>query len=322
MRRARSRGLRAGLAALALHAPLASASPGFATRDLNPILQPIFLPRYAAPAPDDGWRIEHALHVTNTFQEQERGDEQIVIDVENYRYSVDLGYRRGAWSFAASLPFVASRAGELDRLIEEWHDLFGLPQGGRTRAPRDRLEIRYLRDGEVEFSQLESSNGIADIALSLGYHAPGGFGYHVGIELPSGSESDFSGNESLDTALWLTRAQAFGETLTVYGLLGLSFPGDDGALAERLASRIWVAQLGLEYRVGAMLSVTAQLDLHSRWLDDSSLKAFGNSAQLQLGLGIDGLLDEHRLDLYFSEDILVGSAPDISFGARLTRHFE
>lgn len=321
MRRAESRGPLAALAALALATPTVGASPGLATRDLNPILQPVYLPRYAPPPAPGGWHLVHGLHLTNTYQEQDRGDESLVIDVENYRYTFDFGYRRGAWSFAASVPFVASRGGELDHLIEEWHDLFGLPQGGRTRAPDDRIEIRYLRDGEVEFSQSDASSGLADIALTLGYHSPGGFAYHVAIELPSGSESDYSGNESLDWALWLSRTHPVDEALTVYGLFGASFPGDDGALAGRLAARVWVAQLGLDYRIDETLSLMAQLDLHSRWLEHSSLKAFGNSAQLQLGLGLDGLLAKHRLDLYFSEDILVGSAPDITLGARLTRTF-
>lgn len=310
------------LIALTLVAPVAGASPGLATRDLNPILQPVFLPRYASPPPVDGWRVEHGLHITNTYQEDDRGAESLVIDVENYRYHFDIGYRRNRWSFTASVPFVASRGGELDHLIEEWHDFFGFSQGGRTRAPRDRVEIRYRRNGVTEFSQTESSSGLADIALALAYHTPTGVGYHLAVELPSGSESDFSGNESLDWALWISRTHDMDETLTVYGLLGLSFPGDDGALAERLAAQIWVAQLGFDYRIGETLSVIAQLDLHSGWLDNSRLKAFDSSVQLQLGLGFDELLENHRVDLYFSEDILVGSAPDITFGARLTRNFE
>ena len=32
-------------------------------------------------------------------------------------------------------------------------------------------------------------------------------------------------------------------------------------------------------------------------------------------------LRDHRLDLFFTEDILVGTAPDISFGLRLAREF-
>ena len=42
---------------------------------------------------------------------------------------------------------------------------------------------------------------------------------------------------------------------------------------------------------------------------------------MQLGLGFPRLLGEQRLDLFFSEDILVGSAPDISFGLRLSRSY-
>ena len=48
------------------------------------------------------------------------------------------------------------------------------------------------------------------------------------------------------------------------------------------------------------------------------LTAFGNSLQIQLGLGFPQLFENHRLDVFFSEDILVGSAPDISFGLRLS----
>ena len=64
-----------------------------------------------------------------------------------------------------------------------------------------------------------------------------------------------------------------------------------------------------------------QFDLHSKTIDDSDLDAFGNSLQIQLGLGFLNLIEDHRLDLFFSEDIKVGSAPDISFGARLMQEF-
>ena len=39
------------------------------------------------------------------------------------------------------------------------------------------------------------------------------------------------------------------------------------------------------------------------------------------GLGFLKLFDNHRLDLFFSEDIKVESAPDITFGLRLAREF-
>ena len=66
---------------------------------------------------------------------------------------------------------------------------------------------------------------------------------------------------------------------------------------------------------------TLQFDFHSQTIEHSELKAFGNSLQAQFGLGFLQLFGEHRLDFFFSEDILVGSAPDISFGLRLSRAY-
>ncbi len=312
--------LAAGLLSIALGpAPLTAA--GLATRDLNPMLQPLFLPTNTQFSDEDGWRIDHSLFVTNTLQENSKSGESLVIDVENYRYQLDLGYRENNWRGWLSLPLTSNDTGELDRVIEDWHDLFSLPQGKRDEFPRDKIDIEYVRDGIVEYSQTESSNGIGDIALALGYQARSGVVYFAGIELPTGSESDFSGNEAVDFATWLTAQTRVDSQVTVYGMLGLGFPGDDGKLKDLLADHIWAGQIGIEYRFDDDLVGILQFDAHSRTLKHSDLKPFGNSLQMQLGLGFANLFDDHRLDLFFSEDILVGSAPDISFGLRLAREF-
>jgi hypothetical protein len=109
--------------------------------------------------------------------------------------------------------------------------------------------------------------------------------------------------------------------MSIYGLFGVSFPGDDGNLQGLLVDEIWVAQLGTQYFFNDGIAGTVQLDWHSAVIDDSDLKAFGDSLQIQLGLGFLKLFDDHRLDLFFSEDIKVESAPDITFGLRLAREF-
>lgn len=285
------------------------------------MLQPVFLPAYLNPGADDGWRVDHSLYITNTYQNESRGTETLIIDVENYRYELDLALRRDAWVMQASLALLANRSGELDGLIEDWHNTFGLPQGGRSSRTQDLLEIVYTRDGLTRYSQTESSSGLADLSLALGYYPETALGYYIGVELPSGSASDFSGNDAVDWALWMLGETPVDDEMTIYGLVGVSFPGNDGPLKGLLAREIWVAQLGFEYRLGERYHAIGQLDLHTAAVDDSELKAFGNSLQLQLGLGIERLLDDYRLELFFSEDILVGSAPDISFGARLRGEF-
>jgi hypothetical protein len=309
----------ATLACTSAHA--ANTAAGLATRDLNPMLQPIYLPAYTPYSSGDGWRIDHSFYVTNTSQRETSGDEKLTIDVENYRYELGLRYRKDNWLGQVNVPYMANRGGELDGAIENWHGWFGLPDGDRNDLPHNQLDVKYSRDGVLEYSQDKSSSGLADISLALGYQLSAETRYFVGIELPTGSASDYSGNEAIDFATWVTSERLIDAELSIYGLFGVSFPGDDGNLQGLVVDKIWVAQLGTQYRFTDGLAGTVQLDWHSQIIDDSDLTALGDSLQIQLGLGFLELIDNHRLDLFFSEDIKVESAPDISFGLRLAREF-
>lgn len=246
------------------------AASGYATRELNPMLQPIYLPSLVPARTDNGWRVDHSFFITNTFQQKDRGNESLIIDVENYRYELDFSHRRNNWLTQVNIPLLANRGGKLDSLIEDWHDFFGLPNAGRDQFPQDEINIEYVRDGVVEYSQTESSSGIGDIALAVGYQPAGKTAYFAGIELPTGSKSDFTGNEAIDVAFWLSREIPVNARMNTYGMLGISFPGDDGQLEGLVRDQVLVAQLGLDYRFYNNYVATAQLDLHTDTIKDSS----------------------------------------------------
>ena len=139
----------------------ANAGAGFASREMNPVLQSIYLPALVPMSSEAGWRIDHSLYLTNTLQDMESGDEELLIDAENYRYEFALRNRRGNWVTQITVPLVATDGGQLDSVIDEWHDFFGLPHGRRDNFPRDQLNINYRRDGVTVFSQTEPSSGLA-----------------------------------------------------------------------------------------------------------------------------------------------------------------
>ncbi|MCP4469319.1 MAG: DUF3187 family protein [Gammaproteobacteria bacterium] len=312
-----------GMALLGFAQSGGASGGGFATRDLNPILQPIYLPTLATFNDRNGWQIDQSLYITNTMQEESKGNESLLIDVENYRYELALRFRHEQWLARVDVPMISNSGGELDGLIEDWHDFFGFSNGDRSDHPQDQINIGYGRDGAVEYRQDSSSSGLADISLAIGYQAQNGTAWFAGIELPTGSTDDFSGNEAIDVALWLSRQWQLDEEVGSFALLGVSFPGDgDDYLESLVVNEIWVAQLGMDYLINPSVIVTAQLDMHSRTIEDSDLTAFGNSLQLLLGVGFPELFPYHRLDLFFTEDILVGSAPDFSFGIRLSGRYD
>ncbi|MEM7562423.1 MAG: DUF3187 family protein, partial [Pseudomonadota bacterium] len=121
--------------------PPSNAATGLATRDLNPVIQSIFLPRLSDHEGQQGWTVDHSFFVTNTFQQQTRTGESLIIDVENYYYLLDFSFRSDQWIFQSSLPLIANRPGQLDGLIENWHDFFGLPGGKRESFPRDEINL-------------------------------------------------------------------------------------------------------------------------------------------------------------------------------------
>ncbi|MDH5353602.1 MAG: DUF3187 family protein [Gammaproteobacteria bacterium] len=310
-----------GLAAV-LSSQAVAAGTGLNTRDQNPMLQAYYLPSIDIQQ-DSGWYLRHSLFITNTFQKEDTANESLLIDVENYRYDLSLAYQAEHWRISATLPFIANDGGSLDGLIEDWHDTFNLPQGGRVTNPDDQISLSYSRNGQTIFEQTRSDSNIGDLGLSFNYrltkaeNASTELG--IGIELPTGSIESNSGNESTDIALWLNKSGQLSEQITFYGLIGLSLPGKGGQLKDHLKERIWLAQIGSEYDFTANMTGVMQIDLHTATLNDTELKAFDNSVQLQLALQFKNWFNNYHVDLFFSEDIMVKSAPDITFGLRLSR---
>ncbi len=298
-----------------------AASVGLSTRDQNPMLQAYYLPGINMQL-HDGWHISHALYITNTFQQESSDNETLLIDVENYRYDLSLAYQARKWRVSTTLPFIANDGGSLDGLIEGWHDFFGLPQGGRTANPKNQVYMSYTRNGATIVEQDQSDSDIGDIALTfsyrLSYDQQGATEIGLGLELPSGSISSLSGNEAIDIALWLSKAGEISEFSTLYGLLGVSMPGKAGPLEDYIEDHIWLGQLGGEYKFYPDVTGILQLDMHSATLKNTTLKAFGDSVQVQLGLQFSGWFDKFDIDLFFSEDISAKTAPDITFGLRLS----
>jgi len=312
------------LVLLTISNPVASTTIGLATRDQNPMLQAYYLPSMGFSS-QPGWQYSHSLFITNTFQTESINNETLVIDVENYRYDFAFAYQHNNWRLGTKIPLIFNQGGSLDGLIEDWHDFFGLPGGGRKSNPDDQLNIEYIKNGTTVFLQNKAHNDIGDIEVSLSYQLVAdekrSTDFSVGVELPTGSADSNSGNEATDVALWISHQRAVTDLTRLYGLIAYSRLGKGGQLAQQLNSATWIAQIGVEHAFNSDISGILQLDMHSALIKDSALTALGNSLQLQFGLQFRNLIENHNLDLFFSEDIAAGSAPDISFGIRLSSRY-
>ncbi len=307
------------LAALLLLLPVAAVAswPGLPTRDQNPLLQGYLIPAQPVLPQRDGWSGGASLFIINTYQSDQSSRQKLLIDVENTRLDLQLGLRRGDWLFSASLPLIDNRAGQLDRLILDWHDFFGLPQGGRDQAPLDQLHLLWEVDGIDRIDIDRPVSGPGDLQLAVGRSLDDNSELWLAMELPSGSDPLLS-SEGIDLALWWRRQGEETATVQGYGNLGVSLIHDRGLLEGHLNRGFLFAQAGLRYRWTPAIEGLLQVDAHGPIADDSSVDGLDASLQGQFGLRFPQLIEGYRLDVYFTEDIWPGHAPDITFSLSLS----
>ena len=62
--------------------------------------------------------------------------EYLNLDGETLRFALELRYGLAEnWDLQLEVPWLEHSGGNLDRLIDDWHDLWGMSDGGRSEYP-------------------------------------------------------------------------------------------------------------------------------------------------------------------------------------------
>ncbi len=302
----------------------------FYTRNLSPVVQIFGLPpaEGGQTTPRGRSRLQLVMDVSNNFTEEESATESLLFDGETSRMTLSLRYGfSNGWEAGLDIPVVSHQGGMLDGFIENWHNTFGLPQGGRDKAPRNRLHYFYKdAEGKEELDFSNSSTGFGDTSLYLAYqlyHDTSSHRYLAlrgGIKLPTGDADNLRGSGGTD--LHIRLAGTDGETLqhynmTLFASMGLLWMEKGEILSRQQRQKVGFGSIGLGWTPLNRLTFKIQIDGHTAFFEDSDLKQLDSaSAQLATG-GTIKLADDLSLDLCVVEDIIVDTAPDVTFHAAL-----
>jgi hypothetical protein len=296
---------------------LAQDYPGLPTRSQNPLLQSYLIPTVPLNAHGE-WSFAHNLYITNTYQNDASSNEYLVIDVENTRYDFQAAYQYNQWTFGLTLSLISNQSGQLDQIINGFHSSLDLPEGGRDLVPDDQINLIYQKNGIDIIHSNQSSSGMADIQLNASYPLSPSQSLWVVLELPSSESSEFISNQQTDVAVAYSSNNIQSDQLTSYSTIGLSILADSGLLEHQLNKQVVFAQFGLSYAYSDQYHFLLQADFHSSMVKDTHIEALDHSLQGQFGLRLPKLFDHQQLDIFFSEDILPGHAPDVTFALRLS----
>ncbi|MBI3898589.1 MAG: DUF3187 family protein [Gammaproteobacteria bacterium] len=255
--------------------------------------------------------------VANYFVHEQRGNEQLIIDGETHRTNVNFSIGTAYGEFGIEIPHLSHSGGSLDSFIESWHDTFNQKQGGRPQVEDNQLIYSYRRDGVDLLNFRNATDGVGDVRLTGAWAlASGGsvdVALHTSLKLPTGNADKLLGSGAADAAIWF--AAGCGVCTGRWsghangGLLWLG----DGEVLSSLQRRV-VAFLGTGVGLTVWEPVTfkAALYAHTPFYDDTEMRPLGlSTVQLIFG-GSWTASKDVTVDLGFSEDIRVYTAPDIS----------
>jgi hypothetical protein len=307
-------------------APAAQGDP-LPTRNQNPLLAAYGLPS-ALPS-----RLPHAggqaigltLNWANAANVDTSGAEEFTVDGESQ--DVRLRYERAVGPRFALLGELAWRnlsGGSLDHFIEQWHSLFGLPDGSRDDLPRNDLLIEYLRNDTELFRLDQDASGLVDIPIALGYQVVSSdrnaLAAWLTVKLPTGDPDKLTGSGATDVAVSLAGQTQLAEHWQLFGQVDATWLGSGDILSDLQKSYAWSALAGVSWNAWRTLDLTVQFAANSSVFDAGSTNLAGDAVVLSFG-GSYRTASGWRYDLGMSEDVQVDASPDANFIFAVRRAF-
>lgn len=292
-------------------------------KNLSPVAGLLGLPSQRNADIADAGSFDLALHgsVASHYVSESNSDEYLNLDGETLRVAIEVRYALADnWDAQLEVPWLDHSGGNLDSLIDSWHDLWGMSDGGRSNAPQDVLDYRY--QGGDNFSLQDDASGLGDISLSLSHRFYGddesSAAVVLGYKFGSGDEDEFLGSGADDVFLALRFSGDHGDDLPLrwHGQLGYLHAGQSDVIANIQEQDLWFAGLGVDWKINAAWSLLGQLDAHAA-PTDSDIDGIGEAAIMLSVGGRWRFAQAWALDFSLIEDVQVETAPDVTFQASL-----
>jgi hypothetical protein len=294
----------------------AHAAEPFPTRDQNPFLTGVGLPAPFAARVDDA-TLAVNFNWGSTAMTQTSVRDALLVDAETKDWQLAFTQPLGE-RFALRLDVAhrTTNGGSLDSFIDDFHRLFGLPDGARDGLPKNDLSIRHRRGNALALDRQRTSSGFTDVSLAAAYRfvaSPrSAVSAWVSVAAPIGSTEDFTADGSVDVSAALAAERTFGDNWSAFGQISGTHVGSDSVLSQPQERWVWATMAGLGFRLTSHVELKLQVDVHSAPFADTSLDYLGEAAILTVG-GDIRWGSGWRLDIGISEDVIVEASPDVVF---------
>ncbi len=274
------------------------------------------LPGLGRPEVLPGGALQQRIYLndTNEYVSTGNSNESIVIDGEATQLSYDLHYGiTDRWEAGVFVPLLSQGGGILDPIIQNWHRLWGLPNGGRDQAPKNRYLYQYTRNGQQLLDVSQGSVTFGDVRISTGYSLADHLTARAMLQLPTGDSSHLSGNGAAGGAAWLDGGLPLGgffKWLTLYGSLGYSYTATGNVLPDLQKNGLAFGAAGFGLRFTPRWDAKVQVYFHAAPYKDSQLAALDHIAAPLTVSTSYRITPKTAISLGFQEKANIYASPD------------
>ena len=265
------------------------------------------------------------LEVINFISSTRKSKDFSLIDGETWIASNTIQYQLNEnIQVDLTIPWISHGGGISDRFIYQFHNVFQLPQNGRTKDGNDDMRWLLHSNNEVLIDQNTSIRGVGDISAKVSWTTPrfANTKFSGKLKLPTGSLDKFTGSEEFDFGIsvlqynppWFESRNFWSETvLSLWYGLGYSVIGKT-KLYDEFKTKLgtFTARIGAGWMTMPGWQIKMQLDSNSP-LFETKIRELG-WYPIQFSIGSSHKLGHaSSLDLVIVEDLRPRSAPDVIF---------
>jgi hypothetical protein len=299
------------------------------SRTQNPIYL-LFLnsiPESTETLPKGHFQFSIGETVSNLFN-QARTSGGFVLDLDMEIHRTDLNFAYGFYpnfEVGLQLPLVNFDGGFLDGLIQDYHKLFGFPNGGRESVPNNQFTYRVSNRGQTLYSVNPQSFGLGDLSLYLKHRIfsesgkKPGVSFRITFKTPTGNRNKGLGSGSPDFHLDLALEKSY-KRFHSYTNLGYLVLGPFEPLDSFVQPVAFTFSQAFEINMTHIASVVAQVQGNTPIFHGTGTNEL-DGIPLDLVIGFKGTgprkgrWEHFRWEFAFSEDLL-SRGPSVDFSVR------
>ncbi len=308
-----------------LHARNYNSFGPISVRNQNPVyLQNLGLtPRRAEPLANGTLETRIDSAYSNMYEAQSSKTSSMDFDMELWRLALNMDYGvRNDMEVGIEIPMLHFNGGFLDRFIQEFHNFFHLPNGGRENVPNGRFSYRFSSGGRDLLNYSDMGLGLGDISFHVKNQLLGedddwpDLSWFAEIKLPTGKKSRGLGSGAMDfgvgSILGVSHKRVHGHVN-----VGLYVLGGNQSISNFMYNNMFAFSLAGEVTLLPTWSMIVQLDGSTPLFNSTSMDDW-DGVPMNLIVGFRG--EERSVirnsDLIwqfgFSEDI-TSMGPSVDF---------